>query len=82
VTGILNNDTSTKWYVGLAKHAAIIMPITGGRIAFLDEDKQPINGNNKPQLMFYLAPFGSHTKVVEHVSIDDIYANGKPKKAK
>ena len=80
VVGILNNDTSTKWYVELAKHAAIIMPITGGRIAFLDEDKQPINGNNKPQLMFYLAPFGSHTKVVEHVGIDDIYANGKPNK--
>jgi phage N-6-adenine-methyltransferase len=80
VAGILNNDTSTKWYVELANHAAIIMPITGGRIAFLDEDKQPINGNNKPQLMFYLAPFGSHTKAIEHVSIDEIYVDGKPKR--
>lgn len=80
VAGILNNDTSTKWYAELANHAAIIMPITGGRIAFLDEDKQPINGNNKPQLMFYLAPFGSHTKVIEHVGIDEIYVNGKPNK--
>jgi len=80
VAGVLNNDPSTKWYAELANHAAIIMPITGGRIAFLDEDKQPINGNNKPQLMFYLAPFGGHTKVIEHVSIDDIYVNGKPNK--
>jgi phage N-6-adenine-methyltransferase len=80
VAGILNNDPSTKWYVELAEHAAIIMPIMGGRIAFLDDDGEPINGNNKPQLMFYLAPFGSKVKTVEHAHIDDIYPNGKPSK--
>lgn len=80
VVGILNNDPSTKWYVELEKHAAIIMPIMGGRIAFLDDDGQPINGNNKPQVIFYLAPFGSKTKAVEHVNINEIYPNGKPSK--
>lgn len=82
VAGILNNDPSTKWYVELEASAAIIMPIIGGRIAFLDDKGDPIGSNNKPQLMFYLAPFGSKTKSVEHVHIDEIYPNGKPKKNK
>lgn len=82
VAGILNNDTSTKWFCELQKAAAILMPITGGRIAFLDEYGQPINGNNKPQVMFYLAPFGSHTQTTEYVSIDEIYPNGKPRKSR
>ena len=82
VAGILNNDPSTKWYVELEANAAIIMPIIGGRIAFLDDNGNPIGSNNKPQLMFYLAPFGSKTKSVEHVHIDEIYPNGKPKKNK
>jgi len=82
VAGILNNDPSTKWYVELEANAAIIMPIIGGRIAFLDDNGDPIGSNNKPQLMFYLAPFGSKTKSVEHVHIDEIYPNGKPKRVK
>jgi phage N-6-adenine-methyltransferase len=82
VAGILNNDPSTKWYVELEANAAIIMPIIGGRIAFLDDNGDPIGSNNKPQLMFYLAPFGSKTKSVDHVHIDEIYQNGKPKKNK
>ena len=82
VAGILNNDSSTKWYIELEKHAQILMPIMGGRIAFLNDAGEPIAGNNKPQIMFYLAPFGSKVKHVDHVSIDDIYPNGKPKKVK
>ena len=82
VAGILNNDPSTKWYVELEANAAIIMPIIGGRIAFLDDNGDPIGSNNKPQLMFYLAPFGSKTKTVEHVHIDEIYPNGKPERVK
>jgi len=82
VAGILNNDPSTKWYIELEANAAIIMPIIGGRIAFLDDNGDPIGSNNKPQLMFYLAPFGGKTKAVEHVHIDEVYPNGKPKKNK
>ncbi len=82
VAGILNNDTSTKWFVELQKHAQVLMPITGGRIAFLDSDGNPINGNNKPQVMFYLAPFGSGVQQTDYVSIDDIYPSGKPKREK
>lgn len=73
VAGILNHDTSTRWFVELQKHAAVLMPITGGRIAFLDADNKPVKGNNKPQVMFYLAPFGSHTQQTDYVSISDIY---------
>lgn len=80
VAGILNNDSSTKWFVELEKNAQLLMPITGGRIAFLGSDGEPINGNNKPQIMFYLAPFGSHVKATESVSINDIYPFGKPSK--
>ena len=80
VAGILNNDSSTKWFVELEKNAQLLMPITGGRIAFLGSDGEPINGNNKPQIMFYLAPFGSHVKATESVSINDIYPLGKPSK--
>ena len=80
VAGMLNNDSSTKWFVELEKNAQLLMPITGGRIAFLGSDGEPINGNNKPQVMFYLAPFGSHVKATESVSINDIYPLGKPSK--
>lgn len=82
VAGILNNDSSTKWFVELEKNAQLLMPITGGRIAFLDLDGEPINGNNKPQIMFYLAPFGSRVRNTEYVNIDDIYPHGKPSKRK
>lgn len=80
VAGILNNDASTKWFTELEKHAQIIMPIVGGRIAFLNDINEPIAGNNKPQVMFYLAPFGSSVKKTDYVSIDEIYPNGKPRK--
>lgn len=73
VAGILNHDTSTKWFVELQKHAALLMPITGGRVAFLGADGEPVKGNNKPQVMFYLAPFGSVTQQTDYVSISDIY---------
>ena len=73
VAGILNNDTSPKWFVELQKHAALIMPIVGGRIAFIGEQGLPVKGNNKPQVMFYLAPFGSINQQTIHVNIDEIY---------
>lgn len=80
VAGILNNDSSTKWFMELQKHAQILMPITCGRIAFIDGDGNPINGNNKPQIMFYLAPFGFSVCITDYVSISGIYPNGKPKR--
>tara|TARA_R100000541_G_scaffold355_1_gene3085 strand:- start:158 stop:646 length:489 start_codon:yes stop_codon:yes gene_type:complete len=73
VAGILNNDTSPKWFAELQKHAAVLMPIVGGRIAFLNADREPVKGNNKPQIMFYLAPFGSKTQQTKYVNIKDIY---------
>lgn len=80
VSGILNHDTSTKWFMELLRAKAFIMPISGGRVAFLDELGEPINGNNKSQFMFYLAAYGSHTQHTQYVSIDEIYPNGKVRK--
>lgn len=82
VAGILNLDPSTKWFIELQMNAAVIMPIIGGRVAFLDDNGNPINGNNKPQFMFYLAPFGSVNQSTDYVHIDEIYPNGKHKKVK
>jgi phage N-6-adenine-methyltransferase len=73
VAGILNHDTSTKWFVELEKANALIMPVTGGRISFLNEDGVAIKGNNKPQFMFYLAPFLALSATTEYVPIADIY---------
>jgi phage N-6-adenine-methyltransferase len=75
VAGILNNDPSTKWFVELQKAATFLMPITGGRISFLDGEGKAIKGNNKPQIMFYLAPFGAVSQFTEYVPISEIYPN-------
>lgn len=73
VAGISNNDTSTKWFKALINANAHIMPIVGGRISFLDETGKPGKGNNKPQFMFYLAPFLAREPSNEFVFIGDIY---------
>lgn len=80
VAGILNSDTSTRWYDLLEKNAAVIMPIVGGRIKFIDAASGNVGkSNNKPQFMFYLAPFGRATKqaAYEPVYISEIYKGAK-----
>lgn len=74
VAGILNHDTSTKWFVELQKHATVLMPILGGRISFLDADGVAIKGNNKPQVMFYISPYCPSVQTTEYVDITEIYA--------
>ena len=73
VAGILNFDPSTKWFNELVEAKALIMPITGGRISFLNENGVAIKGNNKPQFMFYLAPFLAQRVHTEYIHINDIY---------
>lgn len=73
VAGILNYDPSTKWFVELFNSKALIMPIIGGRIAFHDENGVPAKGNNKPQFMFYLAPFLAQSVSTEYINKKDIY---------
>lgn len=73
VAGILNFDPSTKWFTALIEANALIMPISGGRISFLNGDGVAIKGNNKPQFMFYLAPFLAQSVQTEYISIKDIY---------
>jgi len=73
VTGILNFDTSTKWFAELINANVLIMPITGGRISFLNGDGVAIKGNSKPQFIFYLAPFLAKSVQTEYININDIY---------
>ena len=75
VAMILNSDTSTLWYEVIEKHAAVIMPIIGGRIHFIGANDKPVKQNNKPQFMCYFAPFGRATKqaVYEPVHTSQIY---------
>ena len=73
VAGILNFDPSTKWFVELFNARALIMPIIGGRIAFHDENGVPAKGNNKPQFMFYLAPFLAQSVSTEYIHKSEVY---------
>ena len=73
VAGILNFDSSTKWFVELVNANALIMPIIGGRISFSDENGVPAKGNNKPQFMFYLAPFLAQSVSTEYIHKSEIY---------
>ena len=73
VAGILNVDPSTKWFVELVKAKALIMPIIGGRVSFLDGNGVATKGNNKPQFMFYLSPFLAQKADTEYIHINDIY---------
>ena len=73
VSGILNFDPSTKWFCELINANALIMPIIGGRIAFLNGDGTAIKGNNKPQFMFYLAPFLAQSVATEYINKSNLY---------
>ena len=73
VAGILNIDPSTKWFVELVEAKALIMPIIGGRVSFLDGNGVAAKGNNKPQFMFYLSPYLAQKEDTEYVHINDIY---------
>lgn len=74
VAMILNMDTSTKWFKLIRKHASIVMPIIGGRIAFLNQDGEPVNGNSKPQMMVYFSPYGRAGELqTDYIDIGDIY---------
>jgi phage N-6-adenine-methyltransferase len=73
VAGILNSDSSTKWFKELINAKALIMPIVGGRISFLDGEGVSIKGNNKPQFMFYLSPYLARYADTEYIDIADIY---------
>ncbi len=73
VAGILNADTSTKWFEELINAKALVMPIVGGRIHFLNSEGVPVKQNNKPQFMFYLAPFLAQSVSTEYIHINEIY---------
>ena len=77
IAGILNLDSSTKWFVELINANAFIMPVVGGRVSFLNKDGDAIKGNNKPQFMFYLAPFLAQKVSTEYVNKSEIYGVNK-----
>lgn len=72
VAMILNLDTSTKWFKEIVNNAAMVIQITGGRVAFLNDEGLAVKGNSKPQCIVYFAPFGRTSLVTEYVSLDEI----------
>ena len=75
VAGILNFDPSTKWFCELLDANDLIIPISGGRVAFLNDEGKAVKGNSKPQFIFYLAPFLSQTQETEFININEIYGD-------
>jgi phage N-6-adenine-methyltransferase len=75
VVMLLNLDTSTKWFRRIMEAASIVYPIVGARIAFLNQQSEPIKGNNKPQVMVYFEPYGRTQPIqTEYVPIEAIYS--------
>lgn len=68
VTMLLNMDTSTTWFELINKHATVISPVVGGRIAFLNKDNEPVPGNNKPQVLVHLSKSPSQAWMPIHIS--------------
>ena len=65
---LLNQDTSTKWFGVIDKHAKGIYPVTGARISFVDGDGNKIKGNNKPQILVKFSPHGKQHWETIHIS--------------
>ena len=71
---LLNMDTSTKWFELLESYNnAVLMPVIGSRIAFVDGDGVAKRGNSKPQLFVRLLEKGygkkAHWNPVYHSEI-------------
>lgn len=67
---LLNMDSSTKWFLEIESHSnALIMPVVGGRIAFVGEDGKPKRENNKPQVFIKFESTGDYGKGASYESI-------------
>lgn len=85
VVMLLNNDMSVGWFAEALKGASEIRCIiadpapeskrgySSGRLAFLNENGEPISGNNKPQFVLVFNPFKIGANVTTYVRRSEIY---------
>ena len=74
---LLNMDSSTKWFLEIESHSnALIMPLVGGRIAFVNGDGEQKADNNKPQVFikFESRPENGNVAGYESIYHADIIA--------
>jgi phage N-6-adenine-methyltransferase len=57
VVMLLNSDFSTKWGALITEYQCAIVHLTGGRVAFLNENRDPVKGNPKSQIIVIIPPY-------------------------
>ena len=84
VVMLLNNDVSVGWFAEALTTVSEIRHITGdkkensngyhsGRLAFLNHNGDPINGNNKPQFILVFNPFKIGARVTTYIHRSELY---------
>jgi phage N-6-adenine-methyltransferase len=85
VVMLLNNDMSVGWFAEALKGASEIRCIiadpapeskrgySSGRLAFLNENGEPVSGNNKPQFVLVFNPFKIGENVTNYVRRSELY---------
>lgn len=85
VVMLLNNDMSVGWFAEALKGASEIRCIiadpapeskrgySSGRLAFLNENGEPVSGNNKPQFVLVFNPFKIGANVTTYVRRSEFY---------
>jgi len=85
VVMLLNNDMSITWFaralIGVSEIRCIVATETEGsrtgyvpgRIAFINENDEPIKSNNKPQFILVFNPFKVGAQVTTYVSKSELY---------
>ena len=86
VVMLLNADTSVGWFAEALKGVSEIRNVVGdekengsyssGRLAFINDEDQPINGNNKPQFILVFNPFKIGANITSYVNKSSFY-NGE-----
>ena len=85
VVMLLNADCSVGWFAEAAKYVSEIRFIIGdekegkpgkyasGRLGFLNEKGEPVNGNNKPQFILVFNPFKVGECVTSYIKKSELY---------
>lgn len=82
VVMLLNADTSVGWFAEALKGVSEIRNIVGdekqtgyssGRLAFINDEGNPISGNNKPQFILVFNPFKIGDQVTTYVNRNSFY---------
>lgn len=75
---LLNHDLSTKVGTLLSGLQCKHIPFFGGRMAFLNENNEPVKGNSKGQIIYVIPPFVENGKpIYEPIALDYVMNYGK-----